>query len=103
GSGQRESWLRYSAIRIAVASSAGVAIGGLGPPFIPASASRIARTPAARKSRGEKTIPMPMASGSAAAGEKGLPPRGGDPNGRLAGASLDIGAHLLFRLRRIEE
>ena len=44
GSGQRESWLRYSAMRMAVASSAGLAIGGLEPPFNAASASRIART-----------------------------------------------------------
>jgi hypothetical protein len=35
---------------MAVASAAGVAIGGLEPPFNPASASRIARTLAARMS-----------------------------------------------------
>jgi hypothetical protein len=52
GSGQRESRLRYSPRRMAVASSPGVAIGGLEPPFNPLSASRIARTPAARMSCG---------------------------------------------------
>src|SRR5262249_29720467 len=52
GSGQRVSRARYSADRIAVASSAGLAIGGFTPPFSPPRAARTACTVAARISCG---------------------------------------------------